>query len=266
MKKKTVVTEKMRQTIRKVAMQAGRIQMKGLGKRHKIHFKGEINLVTEVDFACEKAILKEIHKNFPEHAILAEESGQSANRSDYCWVIDPLDGTTNFAHAYPLFCISVALAYRGEPVLGVVYEPNLGEFFFAEKGKGSFLNGRRIHVSDTTLLKRSLLSTGFAYNIGETYKRSLAQFEGFLVSSQAIRRDGVAAVDLAYVAAGRFDGFWEINLWPWDVAAGLLLVKEAGGQVTLFNGKPFAIEDKEILASNGRIHPDMVKVLHGAGS
>ncbi|MBI1909296.1 MAG: inositol monophosphatase [Deltaproteobacteria bacterium] len=255
------VTEKMRRVIRKIALEAGAIQMRHFGKKHRIRFKGEINLVTEVDVACEKKVVGEILKNFPDHEILAEESGRSDARSDYCWVIDPLDGTTNYAHGYPLFCHTVGLTYRGEVILGVVYEPNLREFFFAEKGKGAWLNGRRIRVSRTAPLKRALLATGFAYNIGEIYKRSLAQFEGFLVTAQAVRRDGVAAVDLAYIAAGRFDGFWETGLWPWDVAAGTLLLKEAGGEVTGFEGGLFDLQAKEILASNGRIHQEMVKVL-----
>lgn len=256
--KQALVTPQMRRSIRDIAMKLGAIQMRGLGRAHQIRFKGEINLVTEVDVLCEKTAIKIIRRHFPDHQILGEESGSHKSKSLYCWVIDPLDGTTNYAHAYPLFCVSIALMHKQSILLGAVYEPNLGELFFAEKGKGATCNGKPIHVSKTKPLKKSLLSTGFAYNIGRVSKICLSHFKSFLKKSQAVRRDGVAAVDLAYVACGRFDGFWEIGLYPWDVAAGMLILKEAGGRVTLFNGKKVGVDDKEILASNGRIHKEMV--------
>ncbi|MDO8643616.1 MAG: inositol monophosphatase family protein [bacterium] len=259
--RKQVVTQKMRQAIRSLALQMGKIQMRGLGKLHRVRFKGEINPVTEIDERCERLFVREIRKKFPTHSILGEESGRHDFESDYRWIVDPLDGTVNYSHAYPLFCVSIGLTYRGEIVLGVVYEPNLDEFFFAEKGKGARLNGKRIHVSKTAPLKKALLATGFAYNVGKKADSSVKQFRDFVLHAQAVRRDGVAAVDLAYVACGRFDGFWELGLEPWDIAAGILLVKEAGGKVSHFNKSLVQLDSKEILASNGHIHQDMIQVL-----
>ena len=243
------------------AKEAGRIQMERLGHVRDIQFKGEINLVTEVDKLCEETIFKILKGPFPQYGTLGEESGGQKGDSDFKWIVDPLDGTTNYAHSYPLFCVSIALEYKGEIVCGVVYEPNLAELFVAEKGSGATLNGRRLAVSKIDRLKRALLATGFAYNVQQTEIDNLSHFGDFIKTAQAVRRDGVAATDLCYVAAGRFDGFWEIGLFPWDIAAGALIVKEAGGQVTAFDGSTVDTYGKEILASNGLIHEAMIDVL-----
>lgn len=251
----------------RAARAAGEIQMRSLGKAHKIRFKGEINLVTEVDEASEGKILKIIRGSYPDHDFLTEESGAFNRPSEFRWVIDPLDGTTNYAHAYPLFCTAIGLEHRGKRILGVVYEPNLDQLFVGVRGRGASRNGKKISVSRVSILKRSLLATGFAYNLKtdgkNNRKNNIDHFENFLMKAQAVRRDGVAAVDLCYVACGRYDGFWELGLWPWDTAAASLILEEAGGRVTTFDGSPFCIEDKSIVASNGRIHAGMLDVLEG---
>lgn len=245
----------------RVAKEAGAYQLDRLGKANQIEFKGEINLVTEVDKACEKLITDAISAAFSDHDILAEEGGGKRRDSEYKWIIDPLDGTTNYAHGYPLFCVSIALEYKGEIVMGVVYEPNRDELFIAEKNQGATLNDQKISVSRNKTLQESLLVTGFAYNIRETKNNNLNHFENMLMKARAVRRDGVAAVDLCYVACGRYDGFWELNLFPWDVGAGYLLIQEAGGRVTNFKGDPFSVYAKDILATNGMIHDEMIQVL-----
>lgn len=243
------------------AKESGAFQLANIGKAHQIDFKGEINLVTEVDRACEKIIADKIQGVFPDHDILSEEGGGERRDSDYKWIVDPLDGTTNFAHGYPLFCTSIALEHKGRIVLGVVFDPNRGELFHAEEGGGSFLNGEKIHVSQISSVDKSLLATGFAYNVKRTMKNNITNFKNMILAAQAVRRDGVAAVDLCYVACGRYDGFWELNLFPWDVAAGFIIIKEAGGVVTNFSGDPFTVYDKEILATNSLIHQKMVSIL-----
>lgn len=248
----------------RAAKSSGTIQQKALGKRHHIQFKGEINIVTEVDKACEAKILRMIHQKFPDHDFLCEESGtrqSGKSPSDFKWVIDPLDGTTNYAHGYPLFCTSMGLEYRGCVIAGVVFDPNRNELFSAVRGGGSFLNGKKIRVSQVSPLKRALLVTGFSYNLRIKRDNNMDRFKRFLMAAQAVRRDGVAAIDLCYVACGRYDGFWELDLWPWDTAAGRLILEEAGGQVTRFDGAPYTIYDKQILASNGKIHKSMIDVL-----
>lgn len=242
------------------ARQAGKVLREGLGKRKRIEYKGEINLVTDIDRRAERVITKLIRTSYPEHAILAEEGKGKKGRTGYKWIIDPLDGTTNYAHGYPCFCSSIALEQEGKVVLGVVYDPLRDELFSAEKAKGAYLNGKRISVSSTGRLIRSLLATGFTYDIKRD-QRNLKHFRNFILSSQAIRRDGSAALDLCYLGAGRFDGFWELKLSAWDVAAGALIVEEAGGKVTDFRGGKFSIYSREILASNGRIHQEMIRIL-----
>lgn len=245
---------------------AGKLQLEGLKRAKRIEFKGSINLVTDVDKACELAIVELLQGRFPDHDILAEEGSGRRKDSEYKWVIDPLDGTTNYAHGYRLWAVSIALEYKGEIVVAAVHEPNHDEMFLAEKGAGATLNGERIRVSETAQLDHAMLTTGFAYNVREAKNNNLDNFENFLMRARAIRRDGVAAIDLCYVADGRFDGFWELNLFPWDVAAGYLMIQEAGGRVSDFKGNPFDIYSKEILASNGRLHEAMVEVLEGARS
>jgi myo-inositol-1(or 4)-monophosphatase len=247
----------------KGAHEAGSILKKNLGQIKKIDYKGEVNLVTEIDQLSEKIITKIINDRYPDHEILAEESGAKKSTSPYRWIIDPLDGTTNYAHGYPYFCVSIALEKEAKILLGVVYNPILDELFLAEKGKGAYLNGAKIQVSTTNELTRSLLATGFPYDIRESSINNLNNFNRFALKAQAIRRAGSAALDLCYVAMGRFDGFWELKLCPWDTAAGALMVTEAGGRVTDFKGNEFSIYsgDNETLASNSKIHKEMLGVL-----
>ncbi len=248
------------------ALAAGRIQKERSGRVGEIQYKGEINLVTEVDFLCEKEIIASIKTQFPDHAILAEESGATKGDADHLWIIDPLDGTVNYAHGYPCYCVSIGYQCRGEVVVGVVYNPCLDELFVAEKGKGATLNDNPISVSSTTQLKQSLLATGFAYDINESSNNNLDHFTHFIKACQALRRPGSAAMDLCYTAMGRFEGFWELKLHPWDYAAGWLMVEEAGGKVTRFDGSPLQMGDRSILTSNGHIHSAVVDVLQiGAG-
>lgn len=256
-----MVDIKMKTIALKAAKEAGIILMKGFGKTHEINYKREIDLVTEVDHLSEEKIIKIIRNEYPDHEILAEEGGEKKGASVYRWIIDPLDGTTNYAHGYPFFSISIALEEAGELVYGIVYDPTRKELFVGEKGKGAVLNNKPIVVSQTKRLTHSLLCTGFPYDIRESKENNLDHFQKFMLKSQAIRRDGSAALDLCYVAAGRFDGYWELKLSPWDVAAGCLIVQEAGGVVTDFKGKPFNLLSKEILASNGKIHREMIDVL-----
>ena len=246
------------------AKQAGKFLKQNLGKVREIEQKSgqEKNLVTEIDKRSEKIIIDHIKKYYPGHDILAEESGaRSSPGSKYKWIIDPLDGTTNYTHAFPVFCVSIGVEYQEELLLGVIYDPNFDELFTAEKGKGAYLNGRRISVSRTSSLDKSLLVTGFPYNIADNPDHAVEHFVGFLMKAQAIRRMGSAAIDLAYTAAGRYDGFWEVALNPWDMAAGALMVTEAGGTITDFSGAPFSIYRKEVLASNGITHTEMMQVL-----
>lgn len=243
------------------ARAAGRIQKDHANRISRIEYKGDINPVTEVDLLCEKEIISRVRREFPDHEILAEESGQSDERNTWRWVIDPLDGTVNYAHGYPCYCVSIALEQAGQVELGVIYNPNMDELFVAQRGKGATLNGEAIRVSSTDTLLRSLLVTGFAYNIAETDHNNLDHFGNFAMECQAVRRPGSAALDLAYVACGRFDGFWELNLHSWDYGAGWLLVTEAGGQVARFDGEPFKMGDREILATNKLIHQPMIDVL-----
>ncbi len=245
----------------RAARESGAIQRKWLEKDKKVELKGEINLVTEVDKRCEQRIVEIIRKAFPGHTILTEETPMPELPSPYRWIVDPLDGTTNYAHGYPCFCTSVALELEGEVVLGAVYDLMLDELFTAQQGKGAFLNGERISVSMTTRLTEALISTGFPYDLRESPENNLNHFNNFTMEAQAIRRDGSAALDLCYVAMGRFDGFWELKLQPWDVAAGKLIVEEAGGAVTDFRGRPLDLSGQEVLATNGRIHAEMIRVL-----
>ncbi len=241
---------------------AGKYLKQSVGKIKTIEQKGgeERNLVTEVDKRSEEIIVELIKKHFPSHEILAEERG-SQGSSKTKWIIDPLDGTTNFTHGLPVFCVSIGVEHEGEIICGVIYDPNLDEMFTAEKGKGAFLNGKRIRVSQTQTLNKSLLVTGFPYNIIENPNHAVERFVNFLMKAQAVRRVGSAAIDLAYIACGRYDGFWEVALNPWDMAAGMLLVQEAGGKVTDFMGGTFSVYQKEILASNGIVQDEMIAAL-----
>jgi myo-inositol-1(or 4)-monophosphatase len=244
-----------------VAKDAGRLLRDRVGTRIDIDHKGSINLVTDVDLASERLIREAISTYYPRHEILGEEGGLTESGSEYRWIVDPLDGTTNYAHGYPIFCVSIALECKGEIVLGVVYDPMRDELFTAESGGGAALNNRPIHVSKTAELMQGLLSTGFPYDIKTSKLTNLDHWANFAMNAQALRRDGAAALDLCYVACGRFDGFWELNLSPWDTAAGALIVTEAGGRVTNFSGGPFSNYKPEVVASNGLIHDRMLEVL-----
>ncbi len=244
------------------AREAGALLRDHFGRAVDVRYKSSpIDLVTEADLLSETFIKERIAAHYPRHAILAEESGHHAGASEYRWLIDPLDGTTNYAHGYPFFCVTLALEYRGEIVLGVAYDPLREELFMAERGAGATLNGRPIRVSHTEALAKGLLATGFPYTIRNQPDESLTYFARFVKTAQAIRRDGSAVLDLCYLACGRFDGFWELGLRPWDMAAGALMVEEAGGRVTRFDGSPFRLSEPEILASNGLIHEEMIAVL-----
>jgi myo-inositol-1(or 4)-monophosphatase len=231
------------------------------GKLTEIRKKGAIDLVTEADTASEGAIIQTLRHAFPEHAVMAEESGETAGDRDCLWIIDPLDGTTNFAHQIALFAVSIAFAHQGRLALGVVLNPLSGELFSAVEGQGASLNGRPIRVSPVSALRESLLVTGFPYNLAETMPALMGRFARCLEASQGVRRLGAAALDLCYVADGRFEAFWEENLKPWDTAAGVVIVREAGGVVTDFSNRPFTPQYPEILASNGRVHQAMIAQL-----
>jgi myo-inositol-1(or 4)-monophosphatase len=248
------------------AREAGKFLKYSIGKVRTIETKKgeERNLVTEIDKTSEEKIISIIRRHYPHHAVLAEESGASESPAEYKWIIDPLDGTTNFLHGVPIYCVTIAVERKGEVIAGVVYDPNLEELFTAEKGSGAYLNGKRIRVSQVSDLIQSLLVTGFPYDIAENPDSAVEHFVNFLMEGQGIRRLGSAALDLSYVAAGRLDGFWEVNLNPWDMAAGVLLVREAGGKVTDFSGAPSSIYRKQVLASNGIIHDAMLGVLKKA--
>ncbi len=234
--------------------------MQKFGKVLDVRHKGTVDLVTDADHAAEVAIVEVLRGTFPRHDILAEEADYGQVESSYRWIIDPLDGTTNYAHGFPWFAVSIALEVRGEVQLGVVYNPFHQELFVAEKGKGAFLNDIQIRASSVKRLDEALLATGFPYDRKESPVNNFDHFYNFQMAAQACRRAGAASLDLAYVAAGRLDGFWEMKLKPWDVAAGKLLVEEAGGCMTDLGGTPFDIYGNECLASNGLLHDSMVQV------
>ena len=243
------------------AKEAGRIQIAHYGRAHTIEYKGKIDPVTEVDKLCERAIIEMISRTFPDHDILSEETSFEEKGSSWKWIIDPIDGTTNYIHEYPCFCVSIGLEVEEVVQTGVVYNPLLDELFTAQKGEGAFLNRSRITVSRRDELDGSFLCTGFPYDVREQSDFYLQYFRAFITRSFALRRPGSAVLDLCYVAAGRFDGFWEMKLHPWDVAAASLIVMEAGGEITDFKGNPFSIYSEEILASNGLIHEAMLQVM-----
>jgi len=231
------------------------------GKTNRVRKKGAVDLVTEADIASEHAIIETIKGVFPDHTIWAEESGVSRGHSRFQWIVDPLDGTTNFAHRVAAFVVSIAFSISGDIVIGIVLNPLSGELFTALKGEGAQLNGSTVEVSETKTVSDSLLATGFPYNRREHIDELLMRFSKCLKASQGIRRFGSAALDLCHVACGRFDGYWEQNLNPWDSAAGALIAAEAGAIVTDFSNRPFAVEKKEILAATPGIHHEMLKLV-----
>jgi myo-inositol-1(or 4)-monophosphatase len=240
-----------------IAREAGGLLMEHFARRVIIEYKGDVDLVTAADRASEKLIVERLHARWPEHDLVGEEGARSDTGADYRWYVDPLDGTTNFAHGYPVFCVSIALVRKDEQLeVGVLYDPARDEMFAAERGQGATLNGKPLHISKTTTLAESLLGTGFP-----SHKRhknpNIHFYQQLTLRSHGVRRAGSAALDLANVASGRYDGFWEFNLNPWDTAAGALLVQEAGGVITRFDGSPFRLDSREVLASNGLIHSEL---------
>lgn len=245
-----------------IAREAGEILRSGFGKNFMIEYKTNVaNLVTEFDKKSEKTIIDFIKKEYPTHSVLAEESGMHDSYSEYLWVIDPLDGTTNFAHGLPIFSVSIGVQKNGEMICGVVYDVMRDAMYSAEKGSGSFCNGRKLNVSTNDDLHKSVLVTGFPYNVHENPDFAYERFAAFLRVARAVRRLGSAAIDMSYVAEGVFDGFWEVSLNSWDMAAGIILVEEAGGKITDFEGNPTNIFGKQILTSNGKVHSAMIDVL-----
>jgi myo-inositol-1(or 4)-monophosphatase len=241
-----------------IAREAGALLMSFFDRHIKIEYKGDVDLVTAADRASEKLIVERLQARWPQHGIVGEEGTRSDVEADYRWFVDPLDGTTNFAHGYPVFCVSIALARKDDQLeVGVLYDPTRDELFAAERGSGATLNGKPIHASKTARLAESILGTGFP-----SQKRhqnpNIHFYQQITLRSHGVRRAGSAALDLANVAAGRYDGFWEFNLNPWDTAAGVLIVQEAGGKVTRFDGTPFRLDSREVLATNGLIHEEVV--------
>lgn len=254
--------EKHLKAAKDAALKAGKMLADNMKAAREITFKGAVDLVTDFDKKAERMIFESLSSVFPNHAFLAEEGLLKEEKgAKVRWIVDPLDGTTNYAHRFPIFCVSIALEKEGELSLGVVYDPMRGEMFSAMRGKGAYLNGEKIKVSSVRELDKSLLATGFPYDIRESNVNNIDHFSHFAVRAQAVRRCGSAALDLCYVACGRFDGFWELKLNPWDVAAGALMVEEAGGQVSDFQNGEFSIYGAEVLASNGLVHEEMADVL-----
>jgi len=245
------------------ARRAGHVLLDHYNKPHEVSYKGMIDLVTEMDLESERLVTEILRQSFPEYGILGEEGSKSTAPFTYRWIIDPLDGTTNYTYGYPLFGVSIALEKQGEITLGVVYNPILGELFIAEKGSGAFLNGTPIHVTDTNELGKSLLASGFPYDAWTNARNNCSKWEDFIKTTISVRCDGSAALDLCHTACGRLDGYWELDLEPWDMAAGALIVQEAGGMVTQADGKPFSHLHRSILASNGHLHQAMLNVLKG---
>jgi len=243
-----------------IARGAGAILLEGYGRIHAPERKGRIDLVTDYDRRSEAYVLGEIECRFPGHSVLAEESGAHAG-SGIRWIVDPLDGTTNFAHNYPFFGVSIAIEAEGVLAAGAVFDPVRDEMFAAARGDGATRNGSPISVSAIARVEDALIVTGFPYDVREHPERSIPLFQAFLTRAQGIRRDGSAALNMAYLACGRFDGFWEGHLSPWDMAAGALLVREAGGVVTRYDGGVFVLDGREVLASNGRIQDEMRGIL-----
>jgi len=240
-----------------IAREAGALLMDFFHQQVKIEYKGDADLVTVADRKSEALILERIRKQFPTHDVMGEEGTRIESGSDYKWYVDPLDGTTNFAHGFPVFCVSLAVEYRGRRVAGVIYDPTRDEMFAAELGKGALLNGQPIHVSATSRLAECLVGTGFPSQ--KRHKSpNIYFYHQLTLRTHGVRRAGSAALDLCNVACGRFDGFWEFNLNPWDTAAGVLIVEEAGGRVTNFSGGPFRLDSRETLASNGLVHDALI--------
>jgi myo-inositol-1(or 4)-monophosphatase len=241
------------------AREAGEVLRKGFGWQHSVRYKGEVDLVTEVDEQAERVIKEILLGAFPSYGMLAEESGRSSGHEDARWIVDPLDGTTNYAHGLPILCVSIALERAGEVVVGVVHDPMRQETYLAERGGGATLNGEPIRVSDTDELIQALIATGFPYDRAEM-PEALELFGRFAAITRGMRRLGSTALDLCYVAAGRLDGYYERGIWAWDIAAGGLILEEAGGKVTDYRGAGLNLEGRQIVASNGYLHSAMMEL------
>ncbi len=248
-------------TAQEAAREAGALLRQAYGRTHRIRHKGPIDLVTEMDERAQATVSQILRRAFPHVPVVAEEGTAAIPERGCYWLVDPLDGTTNYAHGYPFFAVSIALVEQGRPVVGVVYNPLLDELFAAQRGRGATLNGQPIHVSTTEDLGQSLLASGFPYDAWTSPRDNGGEWCRFLKRVVSLRSDGAAALDLCHVAAGRIDGFWELVLEPWDIAAGALMVEEAGGRVSQVDGAPFRLDRPSVLASNGRIHQAMVAVL-----
>ena len=243
---------------KKAAQSSAEIILKALDQPKNVDFKGKTNLVTQTDKESELNIKSIIFESFPTHTILGEETGKSNTGSPFLWVIDPLDGTTNFVHGYPSFAVSIGVLYEEQPIVGVVVELPVNKMYFAVQKKGAYRENESISVSNISELSKSLLVTGFGYEHGEKWKANMNLFKHFTDMTQGVRRLGAASVDLCHVASGKVDGFWEFDLYPWDTAAGILIVEEAGGKISSMDGNPYFIFDKHILASNGSIHSELI--------
>jgi myo-inositol-1(or 4)-monophosphatase len=253
-------------TATEAVLRAGKIQLERFGTPIRVDKKGTIDLVTEVDLAVERMFRALIDERYPGHAVLAEElqaTSPADESADHVWIFDPLDGTTNYAHGLPIFCSALALEIAGSVEIAAVYDPVRDELYTAARGAGAWLNGERLRVSRTDRLLDSLMVTGFPYDVHETLDEVIGLFAAFVGRSRAVRRLGSAALDLCYVAAGRLDGFWEARLRPWDTSAASLIVAEAGGRVTRWDGSPFRARDGELAASNGHIHDELLEVIRG---
>ncbi len=248
-----------------LAIDAGKMLLKGIHSSKGMRLKGRIDPVTKFDLRSEKLITYGILKRFPEHAILAEEGSKSKRESgsEFRWIIDPLDGTVNFAHQFPIYCVSIACEYQGEVVVGAVYDPERVELFSAKLGHGAYVNRRRLSVSAETSLERALVATGFAYDIGTARKNNLGYFMRVAKVVQGVRRPGSAAIDICWLAAGRVDAFWELKLHPWDTAAALLCLHEAGGKSSRINGAKYELHHPDLVGSNGKLHAKLLRLLKG---
>ena len=246
------------------ARKAGEVLRTGFGAEHAITYKGEVDLVTEIDEEAERLIREELLGTFPTYGMLAEEGGVLVGEENARWIVDPLDGTTNYTHGLPIFCVSIALERAAEVVLGVVHDPMGEETFIAERGRGATLNGQPINVSDTGELIRALIATGFPYDRAEM-PEALELFGRFAAATRGMRRLGSTALDLCYVASGRLDGYYERGIWPWDLAAGTVILEEAGGKLTNYRGDVLDLDGREIVASNGRLHPAMTRLIGAEG-
>ncbi len=254
------------QIAKKLAHDAGKMALKYQEKGFKTEWKGShVNLVTDADKACEELIIKTIKRNFPDHGILSEERKELEGSGEFKWIIDPIDGTSNFAHGMPIFAVSIAIVHKGKPIIGVVEIPALKESFWAKQGLGAHIGDRRIQVSKVGAIQDSLLATGFPYKRDARYQKNIELFDAFYKPSHGIRRMGSASIDLCFVACGRFDGFWEYDLEAWDIAAGKIIVEEAGGVVTNMDGSTLNPKLKNILASNGLVHTEMIELIKAHG-